>query len=243
MYTRIVFNFSYNEDMKRPSRIQIILVLWVILPFLFSLVNSLWLQPQNIWVNNSGTGIPSTSVVLGIPIFFLFNVYYIVLKPFVSIDAGGSGAWLQIVPDTNQFGTLLILGLIVLTLGAGAFFLGRIIQDRSWEKYVFFTFLLFSLFDTVNYLSQLNYAVEQKPVLDTRASVIARCNGASPEAATCQQQCSEEWSKLAQESAETRNAFWTSCTKKCDSLQAAFQVTCLRESGLPEYKNFQGFGQ
>lgn len=229
--------------MKHIARSQIILILWVILPFIFSTINSFWFEPSNIWVNNSGTGIPSTSIALGIPTFFLFNVYYIILKPFVSIDAGGTGAWMQIVPNTNQFGTLLILGLIVVTLAALAFFLGRVIKDRTWEKYVFYVFLVFILFDSANYLYQLRYAVDQKPVLDMRSSVMERCNGVSPEYTSCQSTCSDGWSKLERESADTRNAFWTTCTAKCDPLQTEFQTKCLRESGLPEYKDFKGFVQ
>lgn len=229
--------------MNRPSRVQVILIVWVALPFLFSLMNSFWFEPENIWVNNTGAGIPSTSSVLGIPIFFLYNAYYIVLKPFVSIEAGGTGAWLTIVPNTNQFGTLLILGLIMLTLVAGAIFIGRLVRDRSWEKYVFYAFLLFVVFDGANYLYQLNKALEEQPMLDARQSVMERCNGTAPEYAACQSLCSDEWSKLAGESADNRNAFWTACTAKCDPLQAGFQTKCLRESGLPEYKDFQGFGQ
>ncbi|MFA9261952.1 MAG: hypothetical protein ACEQSB_01145 [Undibacterium sp.] len=224
--------------MQRFSRTQIILILWVTLPFVFSLINSVWFEPKNIWVNNSGTGIPSTSVVLGIPAFFLFNVYYIVLKPFVSIDSGGSGAFMQIVPGTNPFGTILISSLIVVTFAVIAFFIGRAMKDRAWEKYLFYAFALFVVFDSANYLYQLNYAVQAKPALDTRAAVIARCNGTAPEYAACQERCSTEWSGLAKESAEIRNSFWTTCTAKCDPLQTEFQTKCLRESGLPEYEHF-----
>lgn len=224
--------------MKSIARSQVVLVLWVALPFFFAAINSIWLEPNNIWVNNSGAGLPSTSVVLGIPIFFLFNVYYLILKPFVAIESGGSGAWLQIVPDTNPFGTILIGSLILLTLAAFAFFIGRAVKDRAWEKYVFYGFTLFILFDAGNYAYQALSAVQAKPVLDSRAETIKICNGTAPEYTTCQTRCSTEWSALAAESAEKRNAFWTTCTAKCDPLQAEFQTKCLRESGLPEYQDF-----
>ena len=222
--------------MKNVSRLQIVIILWLLSPLLFGTIEDRLLHPNNIWPNDSGTGLPLTSSVLVFPYLVLFLVLYRPLSWLPLTHPAESGSFIQF-PNLNAIGTVLIGSLFIIILSVIGFWLGKRISYFAWQKYVIVAFSFILLFD-ISLFSLQTYSDinSERPLRIKRDSVLKQCNEPGPEFTTCMDQCNDQLNSRVFQGNEERNTFWIKCTESCNTLHMSFRATCLRKSGLPEYK-------
>jgi hypothetical protein len=222
--------------MKSISRLQIVMILWLLSPLLFGAIETGLLNPNNIWPNNDGAGLPLISSILGVPYLIAFYILYFPLS-WLPLEGGGTGAFVQILPNLNTFGVVLMGGLLVVFWGVIGFWLGKKFSYYAWQKYVAMLLSFILLFDISLFGYQVYSDVNgERSGRMERDSVFERCNASGPEYDKCMTQCGNQLDSQRFQDSDEHNKFWLKCTAQCDALRMDFQTTCLRESGLPEYE-------
>lgn len=223
--------------MKNVSKLQIVIILWLLSPLFFGTIEDTLLHPNNIWPNDNGTGLPLISSVLTVPYFVLSLILYLPLSWLpLTYPGGSSGVFIQF-PNFNAIGTTLIRSLLIIILGVIGFLLGKRIGYFAWQKYITVTFSFILLFDVSLFSLQIYSDVNnERPLRIKRDAILKQCDKPGPEFTKCMDQCNDQLDSRVFQSSEELNAFWMKCTGLCDTLRMSFRTTCLRESGLPEYK-------
>ncbi len=218
--------------MKNISKLQIVMILWLLSPLLFDAVESSLLHPNNIWPNSDGTGLPLISSVLLVPSIVIFYILYFPLS-WLPLEGGGTETFIQILPNLNTFGMVLIGGLLVVVWGVIGFWLGKKVGYYAWQKYIAIMFSLILLFDISLFAYQVYSDInKERSVRIERASALERCNVSGPEYDECMAQCGNQLDSQYFQDSQAHDNFWLECMSQCNVLRTNFQDTCLRESGL-----------